>query len=50
MSTTVLTNRLELDSVADKALKGAAWLWFQGPFLDFLSFAQYLLPLAVLDH
>jgi hypothetical protein len=49
MSTAVFTNRLELDSVAAKALKGAAWLWFQGPFLDFLSFTQYLLPLAVLE-
>lgn len=35
--------------IANKSPDGFHPAAFQGPFLDFLSFAQYLLPLAVLE-
>src|SRR5580692_8783067 len=39
MSTAVMTNRLELDSVADSALKSAARFWFAVTVVGQLIFA-----------
>jgi uncharacterized membrane protein len=42
MSTTVLTNRLELNSVADSALKAAAGLWFVVAVIGQWAFLYYI--------
>jgi hypothetical protein len=42
MSTAVLTNRLELNSVADKALKAAAAFWFVVVVVGQLIFVVYI--------